>query len=66
MHGVRLMEALCYQDIPVDEAADAIGLRPEELLARMFGVKEFCLEEIQRIKALLGLTNEEVDEIFFE
>ena len=65
MLGNLLLNELVYQDIPVDEAADALGLRPDQFLARLFGKVEFRLEEIQRMKELLALTDEEVDTLFF-
>jgi hypothetical protein len=66
MRGNLLMNCLCYQEISPEEAADALGLRTDELLARIFGEKEFCLEEIRRLKGLLALSDEETDVIFFD
>ena len=65
MQGNILMQELCYQGVTPEEAADALCLRADELLSRIFGEKEFCLEEIRRLKGLLALTDEEVDTIFF-
>ena len=66
MRGNLLMSCLCYQGISPEEAADALGLRPDELFSRLFGETEFCLEEIRRLKGLLALSDDDVDEIFFK
>ena len=58
MQGNILMQELCYQGVTPEEAADALCLRADELLSRIFGEKEFCLEEIRRLKGLLALTDE--------
>ena len=65
MKGNKLMNCLYYQEISPEEAADALGLRVDELFARVFGETEFCLEEIRRLKSLLALTDEETDALFF-
>ena len=65
MRSSLLMNCLWYEDISPEELADALAITPEELFAKIFRDKEFTLGEIRRISGLLGLTDSEVDTIFF-
>ena len=66
MRSTMLMNCLWYEDISPEELSDALGITPEDLFLKIFQEKDFTLEEIRRITGLLGLTDEEVDSIFFD
>ena len=66
MRSNLLMNCLWYEDISPEELANILEITPEDLFRRIFQEEDFTLGEIQRIVSLLGLTNEEVDAIFFK
>lgn len=66
MRSSLLMNCLWYEDISPEELADALAITPEDLFSKIFRDKEFTLGEIRRISGLLGLTDSEVDTIFFD
>ena len=66
MRSNLLMNCLWYEDISPEELANILEITPEDLFRRIFQEEEFTLGEIQRIVSLLGLTNDEVDAIFFK
>ena len=66
MRSNLLMNCLWYEDISPEFLADALELTPEELFRKIFGSEDFTLGEIQRLTGLLGLTEEDVDRIFFD
>ena len=66
MRSNLLMNCLWYEDISPEELANILEITPEDLFRRLFQEEDFTLGEIQRIVSLLGLTNEEVDTIFFK
>ena len=65
MRGNYLMNCLWYEDLPPENAASALNLTPAEFYDKVFGAADFTLKEIAKLTALLGLTEEEVDMIFF-
>ena len=60
-----LMNILWYEDMTPEFLADALGMTPEALLRKVCGDDEFTFGEIRQIVGLLGLTDEEVEDIFF-
>ena len=66
MRSNLLMNCLWYEDISPEDLANILEITPETLLRKIFQEEDFTLAEIQRITGLLGLTNDEVDEIFFK
>ena len=66
MRSNLLMNCLWYEDISPEELANILEITPEDLFRRIFQEEDFTLGEIQRIVSLLGLTNDEVDAIFFK
>ncbi|MBQ6160796.1 MAG: hypothetical protein IJK24_07610 [Oscillospiraceae bacterium] len=66
MRSNLLMNCLWYEDISPEELANVLEITPEALFQKIFQEKDFTLGEIRRITGLLGLTNDEVDEIFFK
>ena len=65
MRSNLLMNVLWYEELTPEFLADALGLTPETLLRKVCGEEEFNYGEIRRIVGLLGLTEDEVDDIFF-
>lgn len=65
MNGSLLMNCLWYEDILPEQLADLLELTPEMLYDKIFGVSDFTLDEVKKIVALLGLTETEVNSIFF-
>ena len=65
MKSSLLMNCLWYEDISPEELAAVLEITPEQLFRKIFQEEEFKLGEIRRITGLLGLTEEEVDTIFF-
>ncbi|MBQ1371841.1 MAG: hypothetical protein IIY70_02805 [Oscillospiraceae bacterium] len=65
MRNNQLMNCLFYEDISPEELANVLEITPEVLFQKIFQEQDFTLEEIRRIVSLLGLTDEEVDSIFF-
>ena len=65
MNGNLLMNCLWYEEILPEQLAELLGLTPEMLCDKIFGVSEFTIDEIRKIVALLGLTEAEVNSIFF-
>ena len=65
MRNNQLMNCLLYEDISPEELANVLEITPEVLLQKIFQEQDFTLEEIRRIVGLLGLTDAEVDYIFF-
>lgn len=59
-----LMNCLWYDDIPPEGLASTLEISPDALFQKIFGDEEFTAEEIGKIVALLGLTEEETDTIF--
>lgn len=64
MKGNLLMNCLWYEDIPPDELAGVLELPSEKVVDKIFGDDDFTPEEIKKIVALLGLTEEETNMIF--
>lgn len=60
-----LMNCLWYEDISPEELAKELNLTPNKLFDKIFADDEFTFEEIRKIVALLGLTEEETNMIFF-
>lgn len=65
MRSNYLMNCLWYEDIPPEQAAQTLKISPEEFYDKVFGNKQFTLDEIRELSALLGLTDEEIDMVFF-
>lgn len=65
MNGNLLMNCLWYEEILPEQLAELLELTPEMLYDKIFGVSEFTIDEIRKIVALLGLTETEVNSIFF-
>ena len=65
MRSNLLMAELWYQELPMTEVADALRMPVDRLFSKIIGAEDLTLEEIQGLKNLLGLTNEDVDRIFF-
>ncbi len=65
MRSNLLMNCLWYEDIAPEELADVLELTPEALFRKIFQDDDFTPGEIRRITGLLGLTEEEVDTIFY-
>lgn len=66
MNGNLLINCLWYEEIFPEQLAKLLELTPEMLYDKIFGVSEFTIDEIRKIVALLGLTETEVNNIFFE
>ena len=66
MNGSFLMNCLWYEEILPEQLAELLELTPERLYDKIFGVSEFTIDEIRKIVAILGLTETEVNSIFFE
>lgn len=66
MRSNLLMNCLWYEDISPEDLANILEITPETLFRKIFQEEDFTLEEIQRIVGLLGLSNDEVDAIFFK
>ena len=66
MRSNLLMNCLWYEDISPEDLANILEITPEALFKKIFQEEDFTLEEIQRIVGLLGLSNDEVDAIFFK
>lgn len=66
MNGNLLMNCLWYEEIFPEQLAKLLELTPEMLYDKIFGVSEFTIDEIRKIVALLGLSETEVNNIFFE
>ena len=65
MKSYLLMNSMWYEDITPEEMAERLELSPEVLFRKIFQEEEFTPGEISKIKGILGLTNEEVNEIFY-
>ncbi len=65
MKSNYLMNCLWYEDIPPEEMAERLELSPEVLFRKIFQEEGFTPGEISKIKGILGLTNQEVNEIFY-
>lgn len=65
MRSNLLMNCLWYEDIEPEELAKVLDLTPEALFRKIFQEEDFTLNEIQKIVALLGLTEKETNAIFF-
>ncbi len=66
MRSNLLMNCLWYEEIAPEELADILGITPEELFRKIFQEEDFTLEEIRRIVGLLGLSEDEMERIFFK
>jgi len=64
MNSSLLMFCLWHEDIPPEQLADTLELSPDKLYDKIFCGEEFTQEEINRTKALLGLTDGEAQSIF--
>ena len=60
-----LMQVLWYEDCSPSDLARELGLTAEAFFKKVIGEDDFSLSEINKIVALFGLSNEEVDRIFF-
>ena len=65
MKGMEIMTLLAEQEIPTEEAADALALTEEALLARLFERQSCSGEELTALKALLCLDDEEAAYLFY-
>lgn len=65
MKSNLLMNFLWYEDISPEALADVLELTPEALFRKIFQDDDFTQGEIKKIVALLGLTEEETNIIFY-
>lgn len=65
MRSNLLMNCLWYEDISPEELANVLDLTPEALFRKIFQEEEFTPHEINQIVGLLGLTEEEINTIFY-
>lgn len=61
-----LINCLWYEDISPETLAATLSLSPNELFEKLFGHSEFTDEEIRLTVGLFGLTEEEMETIFFK
>ena len=66
MRSNLLMNCLWYEDIPPEDLAKVLNISPETLFRKIFQEEDFTLNEISKIVALLGLTDDETNAIFFK
>lgn len=66
MKAGLLISFLWYEDISPEALSDALGITQTTLFSKFFKEKEFTLEEIRQITRLLGLSQKEVEAIFFD
>ena len=59
-----LVNCMLYEDISLEQLADALSMSPNDLFDKLFGNVEFTPDEIRSIVVILGLTKEETDAIF--
>jgi len=60
-----LMNRIWYEDYTSESVAKDLGLTVDEFFRKITGEDAFTFSDISTLKALLGLSNEEVDRIFF-
>lgn len=65
MNGNLLINCLWYEDISSEQLAEFLELSPWILFDKIFGGSEFTIDEIRKIAALLGLSESEINDIFF-
>ncbi|MBD5232178.1 MAG: hypothetical protein HDS66_08535 [Bacteroidales bacterium] len=65
MNKTELDVELARNHLSIPKAADAIGIGKKAFYAKAKGESQFKQVEIQRLKKLLGLSDERVSEIFF-
>ena len=65
MNRAVLLNCLWYEEITPKQLADHLSLSEEQFFDKIAGHTEFTLDEIRQIVALLGLTENEVNLIFF-
>ena len=61
-----LLNCLWYEDILPEQLVEFLELTPAMLYEKLFGNAEFTIDEIRKIVAFLGLTEREVNIIFFD
>ena len=61
----KLKEKMEAAHVTSEGLASEIGINPATLSRKMNGVTEFTRNEIQIIRYCLGLTPQDVDDIFF-
>lgn len=66
MRSNLLMNCLWYEDISPEDLAKVLNISPETLFRKFFQEEDFTLDEISKIVALLGLTEDETCAIFFK
>lgn len=64
--SILLFDILWYEGISPEELAEFLELTPEILYHKIFGVSEFTNDEIRDITGFLGLSETDVNRIFFE
>lgn len=65
MNSKELAAELARNGLSIPEAANKIGIGKKAFYSKMSGESQFKLWEIQRLKELLALSMERINEIFF-
>ena len=52
-------------DLKVPDLANALGIHPSTLSLKLNGKTEFTISEAEGLKNVLGLSNDELTDIFF-
>lgn len=65
MNILELKGAMARKDISIPKLGELLGISKKTIYSRFSGETQFTLSEIQKIKVILDLTDEELLIIFF-
>lgn len=62
----KLKAAMAMNGMNASELAKKVGIARATMSRKLSGENEFCISEVQKIVRILGLTSDDVMEIFFD
>lgn len=65
MKYCKLKAAMAMKGMNASELALAVGITRGTMSRKLRGENEFCVSEVQKIVRILGLTSDDVMDIFF-
>lgn len=66
MNSNKLKAAAVLNGLKIRELCRALHISPQSFYRKMAGLTDFKLTEIRKLKNILRLTDQQVNEIFFE
>ena len=64
--GKKVEKLMLESQVTLEQMSKEMQIKPVELLNKIEGKEEFCVCDVLSITKFLGLSNEEVNRVFFK